>query len=221
MELYHLHLKGNHDDKWKENKEIVITDKFVNRLARKVNSFNDCTSLSKLDNITKEVNAILAYNNFEPFSKMPLHLILEYLLNPNIDLKTQKILLQEAKRIVFEASIFKREMAMENFRKDNFGNLPSRLHCLYATNEEGIDYWERQLMDGNLDIFRIEVIDEPFKTNEVFIPIESSSYEEMYSNSFRYWKPKFKNVPEECSEYLVQGKVKIMEKVGEIKKDKI
>lgn len=77
---------------------------------------------------------------------------------------------------------------------------------------------DSQLIDGNLDIFRIEVLDKPFKTNEVFIPSESSSYEEMYNSSYRYWNPKFKNVPEECSEYLVQGRVKILEKVGEIKK---
>lgn len=218
MELYHLHLKGNHDDKWKEKKEIVITDEFINRLAKKINNFNDCTSNSKLDNISNYINMKLNYVGYEGFSKMPLYLILEHLLTEDVDLKTQKIILQEAREIAFQASIFKRELAMENFRKDNNKNQPSRLHCLYATTEEGISFWQNQIIDGNLDIFRIEVLDKPFKTNEVFIPSESSTYEEMYNSSYRYWNPKFKNVPEERSEYLVQGRVKILEKVGEIKK---
>ena len=40
----------------------------------------------------------------------------------------------------------------------------------------------------------------------------------MYNNSFRYWNPKFKNIPEVYSEYLIRGKIKILEKVGEKKK---
>lgn len=218
MELYHLHLKGCHDDKWKERKEIVVTDKFENRLFKKVNNFNDCTSNQKLGNLSRYINMELNYNGYESFSKMPIYMLTDYLLKPNIDLKTQKIILEEIKNMAFQASVFKRELAMENFRKDNNKNQPSRLHCLYATTEEGISFWQNQIIDGDLDVFRIEVIDKPFKTNEVFIPSESSTYEEMYNSSYRYWNPKFKNVPEECSEYLVQGRVKVLEKVEEIKK---
>lgn len=103
---------------------------------------------------------------------MSLYLILDFLLNENTDLKTQKMILEEVKNMAFKASVFKREMAMENFRKDYFDRLPGRLHCLYATTERGI----------------------------------------------KYWKPRFRSVSEECSEYLVQGRVNVLEKVGEIKK---
>ena len=218
MELYHLHLKGCHDDKWKERKEIVVTNKFENRLFKKVNNFNDCTSNQKLSNLSRYINMGLNYKGYESFSKMPIYMLTDYLLNPNIDLKTQKIILEEIKNMAFQTSIFKREIAMENFRRDNNKNQPSRLHCLYATTEEGISFWQNQIIDGDLDIFRIDIMDEPFKTNEVFIPSESSTYEEMYNSSYRYWNPKFRNVPEECLEYLIQGKVKVLEKVGEIKK---
>ena len=39
-ELYHLHLKGNQDEKWKEKKELNITPDFTNRLGKKVKNFN-------------------------------------------------------------------------------------------------------------------------------------------------------------------------------------
>lgn len=219
-ELYHLHLKGIRDDKWKEKKEIIINDSFTNRLGKKVNNFNDCTTNPALENISNNINELLQHSGYQDYSKMPLYLILEYLLDPNtsINKSTQKVILQEVKNLAFQASIFKRETAMENYRKDHTKKLPSRQHCLYATTESGIDFWKKRISDGDIDIFRIETLEEPFKTSEIFIPSESGTYEEIYNDSFKYWNPKFKNIPEEASEYLVQGKVKILEKVAEIKK---
>lgn len=219
-ELYHLHLIGNRDDKWKENKEIIIDDSFINRLGKKVNSFNDCTTNPQLDNISNSLNTIFKYSGITSFSKMPLHLILDFVLDPrnNIDQKTQLEVLKEVRNLTFQAAIFKRETAMENYRRDNNKNLPSRQHCIYVTTEHGIKYWLDRITDGNIDIFRIDALDEPFKTSEIFIPDESSNYKEMYDGSFRYWNPKFKNIPEETSEYLVKGKIKVLEKVDEIRR---
>jgi len=222
MNLYHLHvkgIKGVRDDKWKEKKEIIITDGFVNRLGKKVNNFNDSVITDELKGIITNINFYLQLDGFEGFLKMPLYLILDYMNDNKVDYETQKIILQEVRNLAFQAAMFKREMAMENFRKDNNSSLPSRQHCLYATTDAGINYWLEQLKDGDIDIFRIEPIEEPFKTSEIFIPSESNNYEEIYNNSFRYWNPKFKNIPEEYSEYLVKGKVKILEKVGEIKRN--
>lgn len=218
MELYHLHLKGIKDDKWKAKKEIIIDKDFTNRLGMKINNFNDCTSNPNLDNISNKLNNYFQYNGYEAFSKMPLYTILDFLPQLQIDAKTQKIILQELRNVTFQSAIFKREMAMENFRKDNNPKLPSRLHCVYATTENGINYWKERIIDNDIDIFKIEVLDEPFITSEKFIPNESNNYEEMYNSSFRYWNPKYKNIPEKTFEYLVQGKVKILEKVAEIKK---
>lgn len=214
-ELYHLHLKGIKDDKWKENKEINITDDYVNRLGKKVNEFNDCTTNPNLNGIYNILNNLFQQQGYQPFPRMPLYLILDFLSDNRkmIDFKTEKFILQEVRKLAFQAEIFKRETAMECFRKNNNSDLPSRQHCLYATTESGINYWKNKLTDGDLDIYRIETFEEPFKTNEIFIPDESGTYEEMYNNSFRYWNPKFKNVPEETTEYLVNGKVRILEKV--------
>ena len=107
---------------------------------------------------------------------------------------------------------------MEQYRQDKHNNLPSRLHCIYATDEKGLNHWRRQITDGDITIYRIEPMEEPFKTSEIFIPNEENSFEGMYNNSFHYWNPNFKKIPTNQSEYLVNGKVKILEKVMEFKK---
>lgn len=219
-ELYHLHLKGNQDEKWKEKKELNITPDFTNRLGKKVKNFNDCTTRPELNYISNYLNIIFGQNGYQTFSRMPLYLIIDTILDPNnkIDPKTQRVILEEARRIAFTASILKREAAMEEYRQLHKAELPSRMHCVYATTENGIEYWSNLITDNDVDILRIETLEEPFKTSELFIPTEDSTYEEMFSNSFRYWNPKFKNIPEETSEYLIKGKIKVLEKVGEIKR---
>lgn len=109
---------------------------------------------------------------------------------------------------------------MEDFRKKNKPELPSRIHCIYATTENGLEYWTNTLRDNDLDIFKIETAEEPFRTDEQLIPDESFSYEEMYNNSFKYWNPKAKNISEETAEYLIKGRIKILEKVDEIKRSR-
>ena len=222
-DLYHLHLKGVKEHKWKENIEIIINNDFTNRLGSFVNNFNDCTNNKKLDNLIIRLKELLNQSGYKTFDKMPLILLLDYMLEyPNtIDRETKKIILNETRELVYNTFIIKRELAMESFRKDNNANLPSRLHCLYATNEKGIDYWAHTLMAGDIndiDVYRIETLEEPFKTNEIFIPNDSFNFQEVYKNSYEYWNPNFKDVNEETSEYLVTGKVKILEKVAEIKK---
>lgn len=225
MELYHLHLKGIRDDKWKEKKEIIIDKNFTNRLGNKVNNFNDCTVNNELRHIINEINTCFRDYGYQTFSKMPLYLVFDHLIyimekeNKKITPELQLTIFKELRNMTFQAAIAKRELAMENFRKDNKQELPSRLHCLYATTENGIKYWKNNIVDGELEVFRIDTLSEPFITSETFIPDEDSTYEQMYNGAFRYWNPKLKNMPEDTFEYLVQGKVKILEKVDEIRRN--
>ena len=110
-----------------------------------------------------------------------------------------------------------REMAMEEYRKENCINLPSRLHSLYACSEEGIDFWATQIRDNDVDIYRIDVFDEPFLSNEALLPAEELCYGDKVKASYKYFKPNKKDLNPITNEYLVQGKVKVLEKVKEIK----
>lgn len=45
------------------------------------------------------------------------------------------------------------------------------------------------------------------------LPDEEANYGDAYNQAFKYWHPKFKDVPEYTNEYLAQGKIKILCKV--------
>lgn len=221
-ELYHIHTKGIRDDKWKVNKELIISDNFVNSLGKKCNEFNDCNTSNKLNDICDRINYVLNSFGFDSYENMPIHLIIEQLLIDEQNNRMDKNVLLEVLKLVkflsYNASIFKREMAMEQYRKDNNSNLPSRLHCVYATDEDSLDTWRKKAINNDIEVYRIDIFEEPFKTSEIFIPDESFSYKDMYSNSYNYWNPKFKNIGNASNEYLVKGKIKILEKVAEFKK---
>ena len=88
----------------------------------------------------------------------------------------------------------------------------------------GIDEYARHyitLIDGDLELFRIEVSDASFLTNSLYLPQSDCSYGEGYDNAFKYWHPNLKNDNPRYREYLVQGKVKIKEKVAEFEKSKL
>ena len=138
----------------------------------------------------------------------------------NIDKYELLLLLGKAHDIIYYSNMFKRETAMDNFRKDNCNKLPSRLHSIYLTDEKSLDNWIDKLTRNgeDFDLFRVEALGNIFKTSEELIPIEVNSYEQVYNDSYNYWHPNFKKVDDKSNEYLVQGKVKVLEKINHTKK---
>lgn len=222
MELYHLHTKGIKNNVWKEKKEIRIDDSFQNRLGKLVNNFstvNNSTNLSELENIHNNVLISNGYSSQDKFNLEDLIDAFNYMYTVNPSLKKYAYeLLKEARETILKASVFKREMAMEQFRKDNNIELPSRMHCLYALDEDSLDYWKNNLRDGDLELFRIDAMDVVFKTSEQFIPMEQLDYKTFYDASYSYWNPNLSKVKSSSCEYLIKGKVKILEKLDEFKK---
>ena len=219
MELYHLHLKGINDHFWKPRKEIVVTDKFNNRLAKKINNFSTATDETRIEELYNIHNLVLNANGYYCFDKTNLDDLIDCYLhmkdfNPELN-KYVLELLRKSREIISNASMFKREMAMEEYRKDHNPSLPSRMHCIYALEEKDIPIWSQKLVDGDLEVFRIETLEEPFKTSEQLIPVEHLSYKDYYDASYNYWNPHKADI--NC-EYLVKGKVKVKEKVDEIKR---
>ena len=116
-------------------------------------------------------------------------------------------------QISFYSSMFKRETALEHYRICKYSNLPSRLHSIYLTDELGIGSWIKKLGIDNLELYRVEAEGNIFKTSEFFIPNETLSYEDTYNQSYHYWNPNFKKAPLDANEYLVQGNIKVLEKI--------
>ncbi len=224
MELYHLHLKGNHDRLYKEKSEFIIDkDKFNNRIYNRIYDMNATVDVTRYKQLVNNFNYLLQQIGMPPFEdRINLGEIIGFLLltqeSHNFEDKENLLkLLADAREIIAIEGINIREMAMEEYRKENCINLPSRLHSLYACTEEGVNFWSKVIRDNDVDIYRIDVFEEPFVSNEILLPNEGLCYGDKVKASCKYFHPKKKNLNPETNEYLVQGKVKIKEKVLEIK----
>lgn len=190
MELYHFHKNKEHDMLWQERGSIVIPKDFKSATYQRYLDFN-CAVDGR--NYHDQIADVFQYGC--------------------IDLDDINELLKRGYQVSFNANEFKRETAMENFRLANCPNLPSRLHCVYLTDEKGVEAWSRKFGNADLTLYRVEAEGNIFKTNEQLIPDEELSYEKVYNKSFKYWIPKFDKAPDYTNEYLVQGKIKILEKI--------
>ena len=219
MELYHLHLKGNYDRLYKEHSEFEIDkDKFNNRIYNRIYVMNATVDTNKYKPLVDVFNGCLKEIGAPTFDKrVNLGELVGFIMMQGATNEELVSILKDAKTMILTEGINIREMAMEEYRKENCINLPSRLHSLYACSEEGIEFWSNQIRDNDVDVYRIDVFDEPFLSNEILLPNEGLCYGDKVKASHNYFNPKKKDLNPITNEYLVQGKVKIKEKVLEIK----
>ena len=68
MELYHIHLLGNHDRIYKENTEFVVDrNKFNNRMYNRVYNMNASVKVDKYDRIMNIINYLCQTNGIREF----------------------------------------------------------------------------------------------------------------------------------------------------------
>ena len=208
LELYHIHKKNETDKKWQEKNIIKINENFNSIMNKRHQRFSQ----------------LIIYDDEFQHGKTSFHLYLaDYYSRiqnlkviKNDDLEELKKLLEIGYEMSYNATFFKDETALENCRRDNFVELPSRLHSLYLCDSDGIEYWKDVISKENkeeVEVFKVLASGKIFKTNEQLLPNEFLDYSEAYNSAFSYWKPKFKNVPNYTNEYLIQGTVKILEKI--------
>lgn len=196
--MYHYHKLGIYDDKWQVGNEFVVNDSF--------NSF--CGS------IVDKFSTAIKYKN----SLVPLEIIIDKYLDDigieNVDLKTITNLLKDSRAIITNANMYNRELMLENYRKENNPNLPSRLHSIWLADKESLNFWKEQLEKRKkLVLYRVSVTGNLFKSSDSFIPDDELTAREMYEESSKYWNPVFSEEDLCKAEYLFQGKVKVLEKI--------
>ena len=220
MELYHIHTLGTKDNMYKPNKEIIINkDLYNNRLFERVMDTKTAVHVSEFPISSNMLNQILSYGGFTQYTnEVSLVNLLDVLVTSDGTNEEKIKALKEARRILINMQYLKREKAMEDYRIDNCPDKPSRLHSMYACSEEGLNYWSLQLSQTKADIYRIDACDEVFYTNEQLLPFEESTYRESYALASRYFNPRKKDFNLYQDEYLIQGRVRILEKVEEIRR---
>ena len=217
MELYHIHMRGTKDKMYIPGKEIIVNDTFNNKLYECAYNSSYTATRDDFPYLFKLMDMLHEYMNLYPIGKQaPFSELLDCLSASDMD-KVPEIerlnVLKESFTMLRRADLAKRELAMEEFRKDAYPNIPSRMHCLYACNEQGLEYWTKRIPEQNIEVLRIDPMEEPFHTNEQLLPDISLSYNDTYDASKRYFRPKEKDINTETDEFLVKGRVKILEKI--------
>lgn len=205
MELYHIHKLGNsYDRKWSVNNTINVSQNFNSEMFKRQMNFSQSIFFDG------------KMRNF--YELLPNYI--EYLSSTNSvsieELRAISELLRTSFAMSYKADFFKREAALEDCRKDYDITLPSRLHSIYLCDEDGLEYWKDTLEEcspNGFDAYKVLVTGKIFKTNEQLLPDEEASYGDVYNQAFKYWHPKFKDVPGYTNEYLAQGEIKILSKV--------
>ena len=203
-EMYHLHKNTVFNDIWTKGNEIIIDDNFNSYYSIIFNFFN--TSVKTTDGLESFDQIIDSYLKEEQDKEMYIRM------------------LKEARKIIVGMNVFKREMALEEIRKELYPSLPSRKHSIWLCDEKGIDFWKKELIgevSDELDLFKVSVSGNLFKSSDSFIPSNENDYGKNLKEAKNYWNPKFETEEEEKkAEYLFQGRVKILEKIDTIKNKK-
>ena len=197
--MYHYHRLGIYDNIWQVGNEIIVDDNF--------NSY--CSSI-----IDKFSTSVKCKNGLFSLEKI-IDKYLDDIGIENVDLETIIGLLKASSAIITNANMYNRESMLENYRKENNPNLPSRLHSIWLTDNKSLNFWKEQLEKRKkLVLYRVSVTGNLFKSSDSFIPGDELTAKEMYEASSKYWNPVFSEDDLCKAEYLFQGKVKVLEKIN-------
>lgn len=190
--LYHIHRKNCNNELWQVGNEFVVgneNNKFVDY------SFN-------FDSL------ILIGDKKYPFKNIYVH----------YDKIEDKIkLLDIANNIIKEYQILIRELGMEEIRKKFYPNLPSRQKCIFLCGKKQIEHWKKEISNGDgtkdIEVFKVEIFNEPFKSRDSFLPLPSDSYNTILKKAKLYWSAKDDSENED-DEYLYVGEIRVINKVS-------
>ena len=197
--MYHYHRLGIYDDIWQVGNEIIVDDNF--------NSY--CGSI-----IDKFSTAVEYKNGLVPLERI-IDKYLDDIGIENVDLETITDLLKASSDMITNANMYNRELMLEKYRVEKKPNLASRLHSIWLTDVESLDFWKEQLNGRcKLKLCKVSVTGNLFKSSNSFIPDDKLTAKEMYEASSAYWNPIFKEEDLCKAEYLFQGKVKVLEEIN-------
>ena len=124
--MYHFHNDKVHNDVWVPNNEIIIDNSF------------ETYFLNVLKYYSTAVKTTCG-------NKRPLNNIINMYLKEKQTEETLILFLREASNMIYWINIFKRELALEEIRKQKYPELPNWKHSIWLCDQKGIDFWEKEL----------------------------------------------------------------------------
>lgn len=193
--MNHYHMNGVHDELWQVGNELTIDNSFTSNFCTILDSFSTKIDISNGDSTS--LDKIIKYYRDN---------------KDKITFDVGMSLLEDSYRIINGIIILNRERALEEYRKLYYPDLPSRLHSIWLSDKDSLDFWKMELNE-NSTLFELCVSGNIFKSSDWFIPKDQLSVLEMYENAKYYWNPNFDSVQDEKrNEYLFQGNIKILKK---------
>ena len=137
--MYHYHQLGIHDDIWQPGNILIVDNNFDSNLSGILKKFG--TDVITTDQSRQSFDRIIKY----------------YIENMNPDSEMLIRLLTEARGIIRNTNLYKREFALEEYRKIHYPHLPSRKHSIWMADEKQLEFWKTQFRKSELELFRISV----------------------------------------------------------------
>lgn len=193
--MFHIHTPNEYDEIWQEGNELIIDDTFYSECGLSIPYFNtnvvcsDGSLISIVDPLRKYLD--------EGIEKLTMEEI--------------KTILKDVYRIIYNANRTKCEAALEICRREKFKLCPSRLHSIWVTDKDNLDYW-LNILRGK-EIFELNLTGTLFKTSDIYIPDDNLSLVQAIKAAESYWNPNFTEEAEEKKEYLFQGTALIKRKI--------
>ncbi len=192
--MYHYHQPTDFDELWKVGNTIDNTSKdFINVIYNSI--------------ITNDVWHKL---NGE---YMPFFEVLDYFVGESLPEELSTYLLETSLTYIRDLLLERRENALEEVRKTYYPNKISRQEAIWVCDSPQLKTWQRLLNDEK-ELFEVEVTGDMFKTSEAALPALGMSYKESLERAHDYWNPNLDLYDESSLEYLVKGKIKVLNKVN-------
>jgi hypothetical protein len=198
-EMYHFNNSDRRKNIWIVGSEFDITENYISDYWCNGLNFNGKV---KVTSGTSE-------------GMFPFYKVINSYLKEEQDKETYIKMLNEASRLLVNYSTLQRELILEEVRKKFYPELPSRKNIIYLCDFNQIEHWKNKLTKsgGNIDLFKVEVTGNLFKSSDILLPDDSESVNTMFEQAKKYWEADLSNISDNQSEYLFQGKVKILKKI--------
>lgn len=193
--MFHIHTPNEYDEIWQEGNELIIDDNFYSECGLSIPYFN--TDVVSSDGSLISIVGPLRKYLDEGIEKLTMEEI--------------KTIFEDVYRILYNNNRTKCEAALEICRREKFKLCPSRLHSLWVTDKDNLDYW-LNILNGK-EIYELNLTGTLFKTSDIYIPDDNLSLVQAIKAAESYWNPNFTEEAEEKKEYLFQGTALIKRKI--------